>query len=132
MNNYSAEQRTASLSDSTFRDRYITDGFAFPVSVLSPADAISMYYEFEKAEALLGDDIEKCTLLRACPQMLMPSFRDILFNPAIVEAGQILLGPELLVWEASIFIKEPDGDKIISWHQDLTYWGLDDSEEATC
>lgn len=50
------------------------------------------------AEGLLVDDTERCTLLRACPQMLMPSFRDILINPAIVEAGQALLGPNLLVW----------------------------------
>ncbi len=132
MKNYSAGQHTATSAGSNFRDHYITDGFAFPVSVLSPADAISMRRELETAEALLGDDTEKCTLLRAYPQMLMPSFHDVLFNPAIVEAGQALLGPDLLVWGASIFIKEPHSDKIISWHQDLTYWGLDDSEEVTC
>ena len=90
MKNYSAGQHTATSAGSNFRDHYITDGFAFPVSVLSPADAISMRRELETAEALLGDDTEKCTLLRAYPQMLMPSFHDVLFNPAIVEAGQAL------------------------------------------
>ena len=97
MKSYSAAHHTAASLGSTFRDRYVTDGFAFPVSVLSPADAISMRCELEKAEAPLGDDLEKCTLLRAYPQMLMPSFHDILFNQAIVEAGQTLLGPDLLV-----------------------------------
>ena len=37
-----------------------------------------------------------------------------------------------MVWSASLFIKEADSTKIISWHQDLTYWGLDDAEETTC
>lgn len=132
MNNYSERQHTSASLGSTFRDHYIKDGFAYPVTVLSPADAISMRRDLETAEALLGDDTEKLGLLRACPQKLMPSFRDILFNPAIVKSGQALLGPDLLVWGVSIFIKEPHSDKIISWHQDLTYWGLDDNEEVTC
>ena len=32
----------------------------------------------------------------------------------------------------SLFIKEPHSKKIVSWHQDLTYWDLDNSEETTC
>jgi ectoine hydroxylase-related dioxygenase (phytanoyl-CoA dioxygenase family) len=31
-----------------------------------------------------------------------------------------------------MFIKEAYSSKIVSWHQDLTYWGLDDEEETTC
>ena len=40
-----------------------------------------------------------------------------------------MLGPDLMVWSAALFIKEANSTKIVSWHQDLTYWGLDDSEE---
>jgi ectoine hydroxylase-related dioxygenase (phytanoyl-CoA dioxygenase family) len=32
----------------------------------------------------------------------------------------------------SLFTKEPHSKKIVSWHQDLTYWDLDNSEETTC
>ena len=31
-----------------------------------------------------------------------------------------------------MFIKEANSPKIVTWHQDLTYWGLDDDEETTC
>ena len=37
-----------------------------------------------------------------------------------------------MVWSAGLFIKEAHSPKIVSWHQDLTYWGLDDAEETTC
>ena len=37
-----------------------------------------------------------------------------------------------MVWSGSLFIKEANSPKIVSWHQDLTYWGLDDAEETTC
>ena len=30
-----------------------------------------------------------------------------------------------------MFIKEANTSKVVSWHQDLTYWGLDDVEEVT-
>ena len=34
--------------------------------------------------------------------------------------------------ERTAFSKEANSPKIVYWHQDLTYWGLDDTEEATC
>ena len=37
-----------------------------------------------------------------------------------------------MVWSAGLFIKEKKSSKIVSWHQDLTYWGLDDVAETTC
>ncbi|MGI9413187.1 MAG: phytanoyl-CoA dioxygenase family protein, partial [Hyphomicrobiales bacterium] len=33
------------------------------------------------------------------------------------------------VWSAEFFIKEPETDAIITWHQDLTYWGLGETDE---
>jgi len=29
-------------------------------------------------------------------------------------------------------MKDANSTHIVSWHQDLTYWGLDDAEETTC
>jgi ectoine hydroxylase-related dioxygenase (phytanoyl-CoA dioxygenase family) len=37
-----------------------------------------------------------------------------------------------MVWSGALFVKEAQSPKIVSWHQDLTYWGLDDAEETTC
>ena len=37
-----------------------------------------------------------------------------------------------MVWSSGMFIKEAHSTKIVTWHQDLTYWGLDDAEETTC
>ena len=35
------------------------------------------------------------------------------------------------MWSADLFIKEAHSPKIVTWHQDLTYWGLDDTAETT-
>ena len=49
---------------------------------------------------------------------------DIASDPRILDAVQTILGPDLIAWSCEFFIKEPRTEKIVSWHQDLTYWGL--------
>jgi len=53
-------------------------------------------------------------------------------NEKLISAASAALGPDLMVWSAGLFIKEKQSSKIVSWHQDLTYWGLDDVSETTC
>ncbi len=42
-----------------------------------------------------------------------------------------ILGPNLLVWGSSFFIKEARNPGFVSWHQDSTYWGLDPADIVT-
>ena len=34
-----------------------------------------------------------------------------------------------MLWSAELFIKEAGTAKIVSWHQDLTYWGLGETDD---
>ena len=38
------------------------------------------------------------------------------------------IGPDILLWDSSFIVKEPGDGKRVSWHQDLTYWGLEPTE----
>ena len=62
----------------------------------------------------------------------MPSFDQLIRNENLVSAASAVLGPDLMVWSSGMFIKEAYSPKIVTWHQDLTYWGLDNEEETTC
>ena len=42
-----------------------------------------------------------------------------------------VIGPNILVWGANFFLKEPRSDAYVSWHQDATYWGLEPSDVVT-
>lgn len=110
---------------------YARDGFVFPVDVVSEAEACEVRTDLEKAEAEVADDAEKLALVRSYPDRLIPSFDRLIRNPALIAAVQPILGPDLMVWSSSLFIKEANSPKIVSWHQDLTYWGLDDLDEMT-
>jgi len=50
-------------------------------------------------------------------------------SPGLVRAVSTILGPDLLVWETQIFAKPARSEAYISWHQDLTYFGLDSGDE---
>lgn len=112
--------------------RYDQDGYVFPIDAISEGDASAIRADLEAAERQLRDDPERLALLRSYPDRLLPSFDRLIRNPVLVESAKAVLGPDLMVWSSALFIKEANSPKIVSWHQDLTYWGLDDAEETTC
>ena len=50
---------------------------------------------------------------------------------AILDAVEDVIGPDILCWGSSFFIKEPRDPGFVSWHQDSTYWGLDPADIVT-
>lgn len=116
---------------SNIAETYSRDGFVFPFDALSSGQADAVRRDLEAAETELAGDAEKLGMLRAYPDRLLPSFDSLIRNPVLVDAASKVLGPDLLVWSSGLFIKAPKSTHIVSWHQDLTYWGLDDAEETT-
>ena len=112
--------------------RYNRDGFIAPIDIISKEEAQALRMDLENAELELSDNPEKLALLKAYPDRLLPLFDCLTRNEKLVSAASAVLGPDLMVWSAGLFIKEKRSSKIVSWHQDLTYWGLDDVAETTC
>ena len=104
----------------------------FSVDAISEAEAEELRQDYESAEKELRGDTERLALLKAYPNRLLPSFDTATRNKTLVAAAKEILGENILVWSAALFIKEAASTKIVSWHQDLTYWQLNDIEEVTC
>ena len=118
-------------STSEIAQTYERDGFYFPVDVLTEAEARAIRDDFEAAEAELAERPAELAMLRSSPAHLLPSFAELVRHPRLIEAVSEVLGPDLLVWGSGLFIKEPRTPDYVSWHQDLTYWGLDEQQEVT-
>ena len=99
---------------------------------MSVSEAQAIRADLEAAEAECADDREKLNLVRSYPDRLLPSFDALSRHPNLIAAVSQILGDDLMVWSGALFIKEANTSQIVSWHQDLTYWGLDDAEEVTC
>jgi ectoine hydroxylase-related dioxygenase (phytanoyl-CoA dioxygenase family) len=109
--------------------QYERDGYLAPVRVMDEATANDARHQLETIEAGMGETLRGD--LRHKPHLLLPFLNDIVRHPVIVDAIEDLLGPDLLVWSSSFFIKEADTPSFVSWHQDSTYWGLSAPDVAT-
>lgn len=56
---------------------------------------------------------------------------DLARTPAQLDAIEDVIGPDILLFGASVFAKTGDGRSFVSWHQDSAYFGLDPHEEIT-
>lgn len=56
---------------------------------------------------------------------------DLLTHPLIVAYVKDILGDEVVGWGAHYFCKLPRDGKIVSWHQDASFWPLSPSKTVT-
>lgn len=56
---------------------------------------------------------------------------DLLTNPRIVACVKDILGEDVIGWGAHYFCKLPKDGKIVSWHQDASFWPLTPSKTCT-
>ncbi len=118
---------TTTLTDAQV-EHFDRDGFLFPITAMSAEEAGRYRSRLETLERDygardLGVPVSHY-LLGGSAHVVLPLAAEICAHPAILDAVEGILGPDLLVWGTSFFIKEPGDGKVVTWHQDLTYWGL--------
>jgi non-haem Fe2+, alpha-ketoglutarate-dependent halogenase len=108
--------------------QYQQEGYHAPVRVLAPAEAQALRTKLEDFEATAGPLAGK---IRQKSHLLFTWLNDLVRHPVILDAVEDVLGPDLLCWGSSFFIKNPRDPGFVSWHQDSTYWGLDPADVMT-
>lgn len=103
-------------------------GYVFPLDVFSAEEANGYRRELEKLEARTRHERVGNRDQLNYPHVIFRFANRMVRDPRLLDAVEELLGPDLLVWGATFFIKEPHSDSYSSWHQDLRYWGLDDED----
>jgi non-heme Fe2+,alpha-ketoglutarate-dependent halogenase len=96
--------------------------------VMPRADADALRGKLEAFEAGAGILAGK---LRHKSHLLFTWLNDLVRHPRILDAVEDAIGPNILCWGSSFFIKEPRNPGFVSWHQDSTYWGLDPADVVT-
>ena len=56
---------------------------------------------------------------------------DICTNPTILDYVEDILGPDFYLWGSNFFIKPPNSNSTVGWHQDTYYWPVDPKISAT-
>lgn len=104
-------------------------GYHFPLRAFSTEQIAAYRRKLESFEQAHGGTLGG--QLRNKPHLLFTWADEIIRHPAILDAVEDVLGPDLLVWSSSFFTKDPRDPGYVSWHQDSTYWGLSEPDIVT-
>ena len=110
-------------------ERYNDTGVLFPIPVLSQGQVKASQRGYSDLMAAFGRKPKSVEL--AVTHLNFPWAYDLVTHPAVLDAVEGVLGPDLLVWASSIFAKPPHDPGYITFHQDATYWGLDSPQVTT-
>ena len=109
--------------------RYRRDGFHFPVRVLAADEARAYRTRLEDQERALGGPLQGN--MRHKVHLLFTWANELARHPAILDAVEDVIGPDILCWSTTFFTKEARSPSFVSWHQDATYWGLSTADVVT-
>ena len=104
-------------------ERYGADGCVFPIDVLSRAEAAECRRRLESMEARHGN-----LHYSPKPHLTFTFVDELIRDPRILDVVANIVGQNILVWDSTFIIKEAKDARFVSWHQDLTYWGLEPPE----
>jgi non-heme Fe2+,alpha-ketoglutarate-dependent halogenase len=109
------------------------NGFLSPFPLLGAAELQTCRDGLERFEQWLGGPVNSVPEMkwRTMPYLIMPWAAKLARDPRILDVVEDLLGPDLLIYTSTFFIKEPHSPTIAAWHQDSTYYGLEPKEEVT-
>ena len=113
-------------------EQYNRDGYLMPLDLFSTNEAQDIRDHIEGLETIHNQGVAGNALnqfFRINGQVAIPFMAEIAKTPALLDAVEDILGPDLMVWSCELFIKESGAEKVVSWHQDLTYWGLGETDD---
>lgn len=108
---------------------YADRGYQFPIRVMTEGDAAQLLGELRRTEALVGGKL--AGRLNQKPHLLFPWLDQLIRQPAILDAVEGVIGPDILCWGSQFFMKDAGDPAFVSWHQDGTYWGLSSQDVVT-
>ena len=109
--------------------QFRTQGWVAPLRAMHTAEAARCAARIEEYEAAVGDNANKSLKIKG--HLAAPWLVELARMPEILDPIEDLIGPDILLFGASIFAKGARDGSYVSWHQDSAYFGLDPHEEVT-
>ena len=101
-------------------NQYHNSGFVSPVDVLTQDEIQQSINEIESFEEETGQPIDFPHKSR-CHQLF--AWADYLVHhPKILDAVEDIIGPNILCYHATLWVKPGESNSFVRWHQDGTYF----------
>ncbi|WP_158291928.1 phytanoyl-CoA dioxygenase family protein [Paracraurococcus ruber] len=116
-------------------DAYRRDGYVAPLRAVEAAQAERWHQDVLRCCGEVARTESDAGLrqpsARVKPYLLFPWAAAIVRHPAILDAVEDLVGPDILVFHTTLWWKPPHSEGFVPWHQDGTYFGLAPHEHVT-
>ncbi|MEK9671451.1 MAG: phytanoyl-CoA dioxygenase family protein [Rhodospirillaceae bacterium] len=112
-------------------DHFRTEGYLCPVPILTPAEVDQALADLARYESWLGYPLPEVTdrKWKTMPFAHLPWCDKLIRDPRVLDVVEDLVGPDILVWTSTFWIKEPGSPHVAAWHQDTAYFGLEPPEQ---
>jgi chlorinating enzyme len=110
----------------SYSAQYLAQGYLSGIGIIGSDEVAEHRRQLEQAEQQIGSMhyMSKVHTILSSPVKLVS-------HPRILDVVEQLIGPDILIYNATYIIKEANTKSHVSWHQDLTYWGLDSDEQVS-
>jgi len=108
-------------------DTYNLNGFVGPLPVLDKEDTKRYYNELLDADKKLNLAYSD---YRCKSNVLFKWVDEIIRNPVLISYIEQIIGPDIHCWDTLFWIKKPNDNKYVSFHQDATYWNFTNKHKA--
>lgn len=112
-------------------EQYHRDGHVSPVRAFKAHDALAYRARLEQCERQFGPLALGPSGAGSKTHVLYTWADEIVRNAALLDAVEDLIGPDILVYQLTMWIKPARDDAIVDWHQDASYFGLEPHEHVT-
>ena len=103
--------------------QYEDDGYVSPIEALSKDEAKEIREEIENIEKKWPSELDG--LGRNYIHFISPVFDRVCHNPKILDAVESIIGKNILICGTTLFVKNPNEEGFVSFHQDAKYIGLE-------
>lgn len=116
------------LTDGQIR-QYEDDGYVYPIAVLNDAEVRAARSDIESFEARTGKTLDYPEKSKS--YLLFDWADRLVRHGKVLDAVEDLIGPDIMVYHTTMWIKDPNTPQYILWHQDGTYFHLDPALHVT-
>ena len=109
----------------SLKSQFEEDGYFSPLRLFDKSTALSYREILETVEQKTGSLNYRYKI-----HTVVEMAYKLATNKELLDSVEALLGPNILLYNTSFVIKEPNSKAHISWHQDLTYWGFNDDKQV--
>ena len=115
-----------SLNVQGLAEAYRRDGFVSGVEIITAEEAARHREAMERAECEIGS-----LHYRSKAHTILRSPLELASLPRVLDLVEALIGPDILLYNVTYIIKEAGSVTHVTWHQDLTYWGLSHDDQVS-